>query len=380
MRVLLAFGTRPEIVKLGPVVQALKRMAGVKLDVFWTGQHIELAEGLLDLFDIEVTQTGTDVMEQPGLAGKFGLMAQQIENVLEKDPFDWLVVQGDTATAAAAATAAFFNHVPVAHVEAGLRTSNLYSPWPEEFNRRVITLCATAHFAPTLAARDNLLAEGVPAESVMVVGNTVVDALLYVRAKIRAGYEPIDPALAALPSDKKLVLATLHRRENIGAPLREVLSALRELGKDGDKLIVLPVHLNPNVRSQVLEMLGDAPNIRLVNPLQYPDFVFLLSKAWVVVTDSGGVQEEAPTFGLPVLITRDTTERPEVIEAGFGRLVGSDFAAIVDGVRQFTQGASPQRLPGENPFGRGDSAIQIAERLAQSDRSTGREMQGAGRV
>jgi UDP-N-acetylglucosamine 2-epimerase len=378
MRVLLTFGTRPEIVKLGPVVQALKRIPGIELDVFWTGQHIELATGLLELFDIAVTQTGSDVMGQSGLAGKFGLMAQQIESVLEKNRFDWLIVQGDTATAAAAATAAFLNHVPVAHVEAGLRTGDLYSPWPEEFNRRVITLCTTAHFAPTLAARNNLLAEGVPADRVMVVGNTVVDALLYVRAKIGAGYEPIDSALATLPSDKKLVLATLHRRENIGAPMREVLSALRELGKDGDKLIVLPVHLNPQVRSQVLEILGDAPNVQLVNPLQYPDFVFLLSKAWVVVTDSGGVQEEAPTFGLPVLITRDTTERPEVIEAGFGRLVGSDFAAIVDGVRQFTQGASPQRLPGENPFGRGDSANQIAERLAQSDRLPGKAVQCAG--
>ena len=204
------------------------------------------------------------------------------------------------------------------------------------------------------ATRDNLLAESVSADRVMVVGNTGVDALLYVRAKIGAGYEPIDSALAALPSNKKLVLATLHRRENIGEPLREVLSALRELGKDGDKLIVLPVHLNPLVRSQVLEILGDAPNIRLVNPLQYPDFVFLLSKAWVVVTDSGGVQEEAPTFGLPILIARDTTERPEVIEAGFGRLVGSDFAAIVDGVRQF------------------------AERLAQSDQLPGKAVQWVG--
>ena len=228
------------------------------------------------------------------------------------------------------------------------------------------------------ATRDNLLAESVSADRVMVVGNTGVDALLYVRAKIGAGYEPIDSALAALPSNKKLVLATLHRRENIGEPLREVLSALRELGKDGDKLIVLPVHLNPLVRSQVLEILGDAPNIRLVNPLQYPDFVFLLSKAWVVVTDSGGVQEEAPTFGLPILIARDTTERPEVIEAGFGRLVGSDFAAIVDGVRQFTQAVGPQRLPGENPFGRGDSAIQIAERLAQSDQLPGKAVQWVG--
>jgi UDP-N-acetylglucosamine 2-epimerase len=211
---------------------------------------------------------------------------------------------------------------------------------------------------------------------VLVVGNTVVDALLFVREKIDAGYAPLDPALAALPNDKKLVLVTLHRRENIGPPLRQVLLALRALGADGDKLIVLPVHLNPNVRSQVIEILGDAPNVRLVNPLQYPDFVYLLSKAWVVVTDSGGVQEEAPTFGLQILITRDTTERPEVVEAGFGRLVGSDFDAIVDGVRRLTEGDRPQRLPGANPFGRGDSAIQIAERLARIDRLDGSLLHG----
>ncbi|MEZ5890831.1 MAG: UDP-N-acetylglucosamine 2-epimerase (non-hydrolyzing) [Xanthobacteraceae bacterium] len=369
MRVLLAFGTRPEIVKLGPVVQALKHIPGVKLDVFWTGQHIELAAGLMQLFDIEVTHTGSDIISQSGLAGKFGLMTQQIESVLQENRYDWILVQGDTATAAAAATAGFLNHVPVAHVEAGLRTGDLYSPWPEEFNRRTITLCAALHFAPTAAAAKNLIAEGVPADRVLVVGNTVVDALLHVRARVERRYRPIDPAVAELPQDKKLVLATLHRRENIGQAMRQVLSALRELGGDGDKLIVLPVHLNPQVRSQVIEMLGDAPNVRLLKPLQYPDFVYLLSKAWVVVTDSGGVQEEAPTFGLPVLITRDTTERPEVIEAGFGRLVGSDAAAIVRGVRALTQSEQPQRVPGQNPFGRGDSAVQIAERLTQADQS-----------
>jgi UDP-N-acetylglucosamine 2-epimerase len=369
MRVLLAFGTRPEIVKLGPVVQALKHVPGVKLDVFWSGQHIELAAGLLQLFDIEVTHTGSDIIGQSGLAGKFGLMAQQIESVLQKNRYDWVLVQGDTATAAAAATAGFLNHVPVAHIEAGLRTGDLHSPWPEEFNRRTITLCSALHFAPTTAAARNLLAEGVAADRVLVVGNTVVDALLHVRAKIRGRYQPIDPAVAELPQDKKLVLATLHRRENIGRAMRQVLSALRELGADGDKLIVLPVHLNPQVRSQVIETLGDAPNVRLLKPLQYPDFVYLLSKAWVVVTDSGGVQEEAPTFGLPVLITRDTTERPEVIEAGFGQLVGSDAVAIVRGVRALTQSDRPQRVPGQNPFGRGDSAVQIAERLAQADQS-----------
>jgi UDP-N-acetylglucosamine 2-epimerase len=363
MRILVAFGTRPEIIKLGPVYRALQR-TGVELDAFWSGQHVELAKGLLDLFGIAVTHNGFDIVDEPGLASKVGLMTRQIERLLKARSYDWIVVQGDTATAAAAATAGFMNRVRVAHVEAGLRTGDLDSPWPEEFNRRLIGLAAALHFAPTPRARDNLLREGIPADRIVMAGNTVVDALLYVREKIRKGYTPIDPAVAALPTDKKLVLATLHRRENIGAPLRSVLRALRTLGQDGDKLIVLPVHLNPQVRAEVMEILRDAPNVRLLDPLQYTDFVHLLSRTWVVVSDSGGVQEEAPTFGLQILITRETTERPEVVEAGFGTLVGSDYEAIVAGVRKLTAGDHPRLLPAHNPFGRGDAAQRIAARLA----------------
>jgi len=358
MRILVAFGTRPEIIKLAPVCRALQR-SGADLDVFWSGQHIELAAGLLELFKITVTYNGSDIANEPGLAGKFGLMTRQIEKLLKVKDYDWIVVQGDTATAAAAATAGFMNRVPVAHVEAGLRTGDLNSPWPEEFNRRVITLASALHFPPTPRSRDNLLCEGIPADRVITVGNTVVDALLYVREKIKDGYCPVDKALASLPSDKKLVLATLHRRENIGEPLRNVLRALRTLGTDGDKLIVLPVHLNPQVRGEVLDILHDAPNVWLLDPQQYPDFVYLLSRAWIVVSDSGGVQEEAPTFGLRILITRETTERPEVVDAGFGTLVGSDYQAIVAGVRKLTAGDQPQLLPARNPFGRGDSSEHI---------------------
>ena len=358
MRILVAFGTRPEIIKLAPVCRALQA-AAVDLDVFWSGQHVELAAGLLELFKLTVTYNGSDIANEPGLAGKFGLMTRQIEKLLKVKDYDWIVVQGDTATAAAAATAGFMNRVPVAHVEAGLRTGDLNSPWPEEFNRRVITLASALHFPPTPGSRDNLLCEGIPADRVITVGNTVVDALLYVRERIKDGYCPVDKALASLPSDKKLVLATLHRRESIGEPLRNILRALRTLGTDGDKLIVLPVHLNPQVRGEVLDILHDAPNVWLLDPLQYPDFVYLLSRAWIVVSDSGGVQEEAPTFGLRILITRETTERPEVVDAGFGTLVGSDYQAIVAGVRKLTAGDQPQLLPARNPFGRGDSSEHI---------------------
>jgi UDP-N-acetylglucosamine 2-epimerase len=271
-------------------------------------------------------------------------------------------VQGDTTTAVGAAIAGFLCKVPVAHVEAGLRTNDLSSPWPEEFNRRLVSVAAAAHFVPTRRAEVNLIREGVCPTGIHVVGNTVVDALLYTRQRVEGDYCPIDPAIRDLPA-KKLVLATAHRRENIGGPMTRVLQALRAIGEDGDKLVVLPVHLNPEVRKTVESILADAPNVRLVPPLQYPDFVYLLSRAWCVVSDSGGVQEEAPTFGLQILITRDTTERPEVVQSGFGRLVGSDFDAIVEGVRALTASDRPQLLTRPNPFGAGDSGERIASIL-----------------
>lgn len=362
MRVLVAFGTRPEIIKLGPVCKPLQD-AGAQLDVFWSGQHIELAAGLLDFFGITVTHNGSHIVDEQGLAGKFGRMTEQVEKILRAKTYDWIIVQGDTATAAAAATAGFMGRVPVAHVEAGLRTGDLMSPFPEEFNRRLIGQASALHFPPTAEARGNLLREGVPAKDIVTVGNTVVDALIYARAKIGDAYQPIDAGVAALPTDKKLVLATMHRRENIGGPMRNVLRALRTLAADGDKVIALPVHLNPQVRDDVLKYLGDAPNVHLLSPLQYPDFVYLLDKAWTVVTDSGGVQEEAPTFGLQILITRESTERPEVVSAGFGKLVGSNYNAIVDGVRRLTRGHERQLLEAPNPFGRGDAAERIAARI-----------------
>lgn len=341
------------------------RRTGVDLDVFWSGQHVELAKGLLDLFGIEVTETGSNIMKEPGVAGKIGLMMHQFEKLLRAKDYNWIVVQGDTATATAAGLAGFMNDVPVAHVEAGLRTGNINSPWPEEFNRRLISLASTLHFPPTPRSRDNLLREGIPADRIVTVGNTVVDALLHTLEKVRDRYAPMDKAIANLPANKKLVLATLHRRENIGEPLRNVLRALQTLGEDGDKIIVLPVHMNPQVRGEVFAILGGVANVRLVGPLQYPDFVYLLSQAWTVVTDSGGIQEETPTFGLRILITRTSTERPEVVDAGFGTLVGSDYQAIVDGVRKLTAGERRHRLSAINPFGRGDSSEKIAAYLTR---------------
>jgi UDP-N-acetylglucosamine 2-epimerase len=362
MRVLVGFGTRPEIIKLAPVCKALEA-AGADVDVFWSGQHVELAAGLLEFFGITVTHNGANIVEEEGLAGKFGRMTEQVEKILRGTAYDWIIVQGDTATAAAAATAGFMGRVPVAHVEAGLRTGDLHSPFPEEFNRRLIGQAASLHFPPTFESLANLLREGVSVSDIDMVGNTVVDALLYARGRLGVDYRPIDSGVSALPADKKLVLATMHRRENIGAPMRNILRALRTLAADGDKIIALPVHLNPQVCGEVMNFLGDAANVHLLSPLQYPDFVYLLDRAWTVVTDSGGVQEEAPTFGLQILITRESTERPEVVKAGFGKLVGSDFNAIVEGVRALTNGNERQLINAPNPFGRGDAADRIAARI-----------------
>jgi UDP-N-acetylglucosamine 2-epimerase len=365
LRVLVALGTRPEIIKLAPVCHALERLGHVAVDVFWTGQHIDLAAGLLDFFGLKARYGGDDsVISKPGLAGKLAEICAQIEAALKSEAYDYVVVQGDTTTATAAAIAGFLTQTPVAHVEAGLRTGDLSSPWPEEFNRRVISLATKLHFAPTARSAENLRREGVADDAIFVVGNSVVDALLYARARVGGDYSPIEPRLAALPPDKKLIVATTHRRENIGDPMSEILSALRSLSEDGDKIVALPVHLNPEVRQQVLRALGDAPNVWLLPPLQYPDFVRLLSQAWCVVSDSGGIQEEAPAFGLPILITRESTERPEVVESGFGELVGSDCAAILRGVRKLMEGDRPTLTGRVNPFGSGDSGERIAAIIA----------------
>lgn len=360
---LVVFGTRPEIIKLGPVYQALKRHKGCEVKTCWTGQHVELAEGLVDVFDMQIDFTCDDIVNRGGLTEKVGRMLEFMSQLLDGNAFDSIVVQGDTASAMAGAIAGFLTRTPVAHVEAGLRTHNLNSPWPEEFSRRVISVAGSMHYAPTEAARTNLRNEGIPARNIVVTGNTVVDAVQFVRRKINRGYNPQCKELINIPTDKKLILITGHRRENIGAPLLRVLDAIQQLAEDGDKYLVFPVHLNPKVKDAVTEHLGASQNILLVPPLLYPDFIYLLSRAWTAITDSGGIQEEAPSFKLPIIITRDSTERPEVIKAGFGKLVGSDTDQIVTWARMLSEGREPIRLPFGNPFGDGKASQRIVADL-----------------
>ena len=361
--VLLIFGTRPEIIKLAAVYRALEDSPDMTVDAYWSGQHVELAEGLMDLFGIKVADSGANLRDCPTLSDKFARITADLNRVLEKKAYDWIVVQGDTTTAAAGANAGFLNKIPVAHVEAGLRTWDMNSPWPEEYNRRVISLGTSLHFPPTEAARQNLVAEGIHRDATVVTGNTVIDALEHVRAVVRFNYTPACAELNDIPTDKKLVLITGHRRENFGKPLRNVIEALRQLSQDGDKCLVFPVHLNPNVRRTVFAHLADCENIRLMDPLQYPDFVYLMERCWTVVTDSGGIQEEAPSFHRPILITREVTERPEVLDAGFGELVGTDTARLVKAVRRATSGLKPLHIDGRNPFGNGTAARTIVDTL-----------------
>lgn len=356
MKILMVFGTRPEIIKLGPVYRELISR-NIEVDTLWTGQHVEMTNGLLDLFGI--TPTYLNKISNGALTYKYADVMDRITGIVDLTHYDWITVQGDTLSATAAAQAGFLNKVPVAHVEAGLRTGNMYSPWPEEYNRRIITLSSSIHFAPTEQSYSHLLAENV-GKNIHVTGNTIVDALLYTREKIRKDYIPVDLTIASLPTDKKLILATMHRRENIGDKIRNVLEALRELSQDDDKIIVLPVHLNPSVKSDVEDILKFSPNVFLVSPLQYTDMVYLLDKAWCVVSDSGGLQEEVPTFGIPILITRDTTERPEVLE-NFGHLVKDDKELIIRLVRQYTD--NKIIIEKSNPFGDGLAASRIVDLL-----------------
>ncbi len=362
--VLLVFGTRPEIIKLAPVYRALANSPDMSVDAYWSGQHVELADGLIELFDIKVTESGANLRDCPTLSDKFARITTDLNRVLEKKKYDWIVVQGDTTTAAAGANAGFLKKIPVAHVEAGLRTWDMNSPWPEEYNRRMISLATSLHFPPTETARHNLVAEGIHRDATVVTGNTVIDALEHVRAVVRFDYAPACAELNTIPTDKKLVLITGHRRENFGKPLRNIIEALKELSQDGDKCLVFPVHLNPNVRRTVFAHLAGCENIRLLDPLQYPDFVYLMERSWAVVTDSGGIQEEAPSFHRPILITRDVTERPEVLDAGFGELVGTDTERLVKAVRRATSGVTPHHIEGSNPFGNGTAAATIVENLA----------------
>lgn len=358
---MVLYGTRPEAIKLAPVVRRLReRPERFHLRVVTTAQHREMLDQVQSLFGL-TPDVDLDLMRPDQTLNSLASRAlASLDPVLEEERPDWLLVQGDTTTAAAGALAAFHRRVPVGHVEAGLRTGDLEHPFPEEANRRIIDVFAAALFAPTALARDRLLAEGAAAERVFLTGNTVVDALREMTAGgVAAG--------AGAEEDAGEVLMTVHRRESFGAPLVEIFEAVRELaGRFPHLRWTFPVHHNPNVRGPARDLLGGVANLDLIEPLDYAQLVSRLARCRLVLTDSGGIQEEAPTFGKPVLVLRETTERPEGVEAGVARLVGSDRARIVaEASRLLTEPeayAAMARVA--NPYGDGRAAERIAAILA----------------
>ena len=360
-RVLVVIGTRPEGIKLAPVVAALRSEGAVDTRVVLTGQHSELLDQALEAFDVQVDADLGIMREGQDLYDVVRECLTGLAPVVRDYRPDLVVLEGDTASVFTGSLVAFFERTRVAHVEAGLRSGDKWRPFPEEIFRRLTGVVADLHLAPTPEASANLLAEGVPESSIHVTGNTVVDAVRQIAARNR----PIrNPALAdAIAAGGRLVLVTAHRRESFGEPLREAFAALRELANGyPDVRIVYPVHPNPNVQRAAREILGHSARIALTEPLDYPDLLAALQRATLVLTDSGGIQEEAPSFGTPVLVMRDVTERPEGVRAGVAKLVGTDRARILQAAAEILDSDSDlraERWP--NPYGDGHASERIAD-------------------
>jgi UDP-N-acetylglucosamine 2-epimerase (non-hydrolysing) len=371
LKVLSVFGTRPEAIKMAPLVNLLKQDPAIESRVCVTGQHREMLDQVLKLFhivpeyDLAIMKAGQDLYDVSTS------ILLNIKPVLRDFQPDIVLVHGDTSTTFAAALACYYEKIAVGHVEAGLRTGNIYSPWPEEANRRLTGAITTLHFAPTSTSEQNLLSENVDPAKVFVTGNTVIDALHQVVAKIDA-----DKALSAefasrFPygaDGRRLILVTGHRRESFGSGFENICAALKTIAErfpDAD--VVYPVHLNPNVREPVFRLLSNSPNVHLIEPQDYLPFVYLMSRSYLVLTDSGGIQEEAPSLGKPVLVMRDTTERPEAVAAGTVKLVGTDEAVIVSEVSKLmTDSQYYQSMSfAHNPYGDGQACLRITDAIKQ---------------
>jgi UDP-N-acetylglucosamine 2-epimerase (non-hydrolysing) len=366
LRVLVILGTRPEAIKLAPVIKELRRYPGlIATRVCVTGQHREMLDQTLQLFDV-APDVDLDVMRERQTPSQVAaLVLIRLESVLLVERPDWVLVQGDTTTVMAAAIAAYYRGIKIAHVEAGLRSHDKCNPFPEEMNRVITDHLSDLHFAPTLRARDNLLREGISEETILVTGNTVIDALLDIfNRSWRPG--PESP-LSAIPFDRRLILVTAHRRENFGVPLRRVCAALREIAVRDGVHIVYPVHMNPNVWQPVHEMLTGVPGITLLPPLDYQSLIYVMKRSYLILTDSGGIQEEAPSLGVPVLVLRKVTERPEAVEAGAARIVGTDIDDIVGETVRLLENAEfyESMAKAINPYGDGHAADRIVTALLE---------------
>lgn len=365
IKVLSVFGTRPEAIKMAPVVKELEKHCDkVVSRICVTAQHRQMLDQILSLFNI-VPDYDLDLMQPNQTLDQLtARVLTKLTPIIHAEKPDWLLVQGDTTTVMAASLAAFYLGIKVGHVEAGLRTKDKQQPFPEEINRRIASVIADIHFAPTLWAKENLISEGIPSSQVFETGNTVIDAL---QTAVNTPYEITKGPLSTLSWDKKIILVTAHRRENFGQPLENICAALKEIAKryQNQVHIVYPVHLNPNVQEPVDRLLGNIPNITLLPPLDYLPLVYLMNQSYLVITDSGGIQEEAPGLGKPVLVLREKTERPEGIEAGTVKLVGTDKAKIVAETIHLLNNdvAYTKMSQAINPYGDGRAAQRIVQHL-----------------
>lgn len=367
-KILVVFGTRPEAVKLAPVIQALQRKSSLETVVCVTAQHREMLDQVLHLFNVK-PEIDLNLMK-PGqsLASLTSDIFKKFDPVLAETAPDWIFVQGDTTTVMACALCAYYRQIHIGHVEAGLRTHDKWQPFPEEINRRVAGVVADLHFAPTQSARENLLAEGIEDWRIAVTDNPVIDALQQmVRIPAPADIARMLEQLGVSDGSRKLILVTAHRRENFGKPLKNICAAIRELAKgySSDLQFIYPVHLNPNIQDTVYKSLGNLPNVKLIKPVEYLSLVHLLKNAYLVLTDSGGIQEEATGLGKPTLVMREVTERPEGVQAGVLKLVGTDPKLIVSETRRLFEdhGAYHAMAQAANPFGDGHAAEKIVRAL-----------------
>lgn len=363
MKVMAIFGTRPEAIKMAPVVRELLKHPEIETKVCLTAQHREMLDQVVDLFQLPVDYD-LDIMKQgQSLYDITDRVLLGLKEVLEKEKPDLVLVHGDTTTTFSATLAAFYQQIDVGHVEAGLRTGNMYSPFPEEANRRLTSVLTTLHFAPTETARQNLLKENQKNDCIFTVGNSVIDALL---ATVKKDYVFEDKELQDIEEHKRIILVTTHRRENLGEPMRNVYRALRRLVETvPDTEVVFPVHRNPLVRQAVKEVLDGVPGIHLVDPMEYEPFTNLMARSAIILTDSGGIQEEAPSLGKPVLVLRDTTERPEAVASGTVKLVGTDEDKVYNTAYKLLTDEVAYREMAEsiNPYGDGHTSERIVQAI-----------------
>ncbi len=361
MKVGLIFGTRPEAIKMSPVYHELKEN-GIDVKIVVTGQHKEMLYQVLDLFEIK-PDYDLEIMKQgQGLSELTGRLMLKLDEIVKKEKFDYILVQGDTTSVLAGALTAFYNQIPVGHIEAGLRTGDIYSPFPEEANRKLVGSIADIHFAPTDTNVNNLLKENYPKEKIIKCGNTVIDALYWVKKNKNKDIEETKKKYGV--NDKKYILITMHRRENWGNPMEETLKAVRDyLEKHEDIYLVFPMHLNPLVRDIVHRVLDGFERKILIEPLEYLEFIAIMDGAHYIMTDSGGVQEEAPSLGKPTLVLRDTTERPEAIEAGTAKLTGTKYEDVIKDMELLEGEAYEKMSKANNPYGDGKTSEKIRKYL-----------------